>query len=78
MQRRNLILFGDPGSNVWISKVLPQLPVQWTRHIVQLGAEKHSEALSRACESQNSCPPRKDGRQERIMQQVRLVSSEFS
>ena len=42
VQRSNLILFGDPGSNVWISKVLPQLPVQWTRDIVQLGAEKHT------------------------------------
>ena len=42
VQRSNLILFGDPGSNVWISKVLPQLPIQWTRDIVQLGAEKHS------------------------------------
>ena len=42
IQRSNLILFGDPGSNVWISKVLPDLPVQWTRDVVQLGAEKHS------------------------------------
>lgn len=42
LQRFNLILFGDPGSNVWISKVLPQLPIQWTRDTVQLGAERHS------------------------------------
>ena len=42
IQRSNLILFGDPGSNVWIRKVLPQLPIRWTRDIVQLGAEKHS------------------------------------
>ena len=42
VHRSNLILFGDPGSNVWISKVLPQLPVHWSRDAVQLGAEKHS------------------------------------
>ena len=42
VQRSNLILFGDPGSNVWISKVLPQLPIQWTRDMVRLGAKKHS------------------------------------
>ncbi len=27
----NLILFGDPGSNSWIAKVLPELPIQWTK-----------------------------------------------
>ncbi len=42
VRRCNLILFGDPGSNVWISKVLPHLPIQWTRDTVTLGAEKHS------------------------------------
>ncbi len=42
VRRCNLILFGDPGSNLWISKVLPKLPVRWTRDTVQLGAEKHS------------------------------------
>lgn len=26
----NLILFGDPGSNSWIGKVLPKLPIRWT------------------------------------------------
>jgi len=31
LRRANLILFGDPGSNAWIAKVLPQLPVHWTR-----------------------------------------------
>lgn len=44
VQRCNLILFGDPGSNAWISRVLPQLPIQWTRDTVKLGAEKHSAA----------------------------------
>jgi hypothetical protein len=27
----NLILFGDPGNNSWIAKILPKLPIQWTK-----------------------------------------------
>ena len=30
VRRCNLILFGDPGSNPWIRRVLPQLPIRWT------------------------------------------------
>lgn len=30
IERYNLILFGDPGSNPWIRRVLPQLPIRWT------------------------------------------------
>ncbi len=44
VRQRNLILFGDPGSNPWISKVLPQLPLQWTRDSLQLGKERHPAA----------------------------------
>ncbi len=39
---KNLILFGDPGSNLWIAKALPKLPVTWTRDIVKLGTETHA------------------------------------
>jgi hypothetical protein len=42
LQHSNLILFGDPGSNVWIGKVLLHLPIKWSRDTLQLGAEKHS------------------------------------
>jgi pimeloyl-ACP methyl ester carboxylesterase len=42
VRHSNLILFGDPGSNLWIGKVLSHLPVKWTRETLQLGAEKHS------------------------------------
>lgn len=38
----NLILFGDPGNNVWIRKVLPQLPIEWTRSDVRLGTQKQA------------------------------------
>ncbi len=36
----NLILFGDPGSNSLIAKVLANLPVRWTPTEVTLGAQK--------------------------------------
>ena len=35
----NLILFGDPGSNSWIAKVLPKLPIRWSEsEVVVAGA----------------------------------------
>ena len=36
---KNLILFGDPGSNKWIRRTLPYLPVKWTRTEVRLVGE---------------------------------------
>jgi len=44
VRRSNLILFGDPGSNQWIAKVLPHLPLQWTPTELRLGPETHSAA----------------------------------
>ena len=44
LRHANLILFGDPGSNLWIDKVLPHLPIKWSRDTLQLGAEQHSAA----------------------------------
>lgn len=44
VQRCNLILFGDPGSNSWITKILPDLPARWARDTMQLGAKKYSAA----------------------------------
>lgn len=41
---RHLILFGDPGSNTWIAKVLPQLPMKWTRESLHLGGSELSAA----------------------------------
>lgn len=40
----NLILFGDPGSNPWIAKVLPQLPIKWTHDSLALGKRSHSSS----------------------------------
>ena len=41
---KHLILFGDPGSNSWIAKALPSLPVNWTPNDVSLHEEKYSAA----------------------------------
>jgi hypothetical protein len=50
VRRYHLILFGDPGSNRWIAKVLPKLPIRWTRDELQVGdrrysADRHAPAL---------------------------------
>jgi hypothetical protein len=50
VKTKHLILFGDPGSNSWIAKALPKLPVTWTRDEVTLGgapqsAKDHAPAL---------------------------------
>jgi hypothetical protein len=41
IRTKNLILFGDPGSNPWIAKALPKLPLTWTRDALKLGTEAH-------------------------------------
>jgi pimeloyl-ACP methyl ester carboxylesterase len=42
VKRCNLILFGDPGSNPWINKVLPQMPIRWTKDELQVGKERYA------------------------------------
>ncbi len=44
IRRFNLILFGDPGSNSWIARVLPRLPVRWTREECAIGDTSVSSA----------------------------------
>jgi len=44
IQRHNLILFGDPGSNPLIAKVLPKLPIRWTERELQFGKETYPAA----------------------------------
>lgn len=39
---KNLILFGDPGSNRWIRQALPKLPVAWTRKEVRFGHDTYA------------------------------------
>lgn len=40
----NLILFGDPGSNSLIAKVIGKLPVQWTRSEITVGSQRFPAA----------------------------------
>jgi hypothetical protein len=44
VRRCNLILFGDPGSNRWIEKALPRLPLRWTRDEVRVGKGRYPAA----------------------------------
>jgi hypothetical protein len=37
--RYHLVLFGDPGSNSWIGKVSPKLPVKWNKQTVIVGGQ---------------------------------------
>jgi hypothetical protein len=36
----NLVLFGDPGSNVLLGKVIERLPIRWTRSDITVGSQK--------------------------------------
>lgn len=42
VREKHLILFGDPGSNSWIAKALPKLPLGWTPEEVRLGGQVQS------------------------------------
>jgi hypothetical protein len=42
VRTKHLILFGDPGSNSWIAKTLPKLPVTWTADELVFGTDKYS------------------------------------
>ena len=44
LRTKHLILFGDPASNSWIARALPQLPVKWSREEVRFGLETYSAA----------------------------------
>lgn len=39
---KNLILFGDPGSNSWIAKALPSLEVGWTKEELRVGDQTYA------------------------------------
>jgi hypothetical protein len=44
LRTKHLVLFGDPGSNLWIRKALPGLPVRWTRKQLRLGTDRYPAA----------------------------------
>jgi pimeloyl-ACP methyl ester carboxylesterase len=39
MAKYHVVLFGDPGSNRVMARMLPKLPVQWTKESVSLGGQ---------------------------------------
>ena len=41
-RRCNLILFGDPGSNSWIRKALPNLPFRWSHEAIEIGVNRYA------------------------------------
>ncbi|MCY2967872.1 MAG: hypothetical protein NT069_30305, partial [Planctomycetota bacterium] len=40
----NLILFGDPGNNLWIQRIVPKLALHWTREEFRLGGKRYVSA----------------------------------
>jgi pimeloyl-ACP methyl ester carboxylesterase len=40
----NVVLFGDPGSNPWIAKMLPKLPFKWTKEAIAVGGQSFPSA----------------------------------
>jgi hypothetical protein len=42
MAKYHVVLFGDPGSNRVMAKMLAKLPVRWTRDTVTLGGQSYS------------------------------------
>jgi len=61
LRTRNLILFGDPGSNLWIARTLPQLPFTWSKSTLRLaGNEYNSTTHVPALISPNPLPGAND------------------
>jgi hypothetical protein len=44
IKSKNLILFGDPGSNAVLAKVLDKLPVKWTKDAIVVAGKKYDPA----------------------------------
>ncbi|MBL8213004.1 MAG: hypothetical protein JNK87_19975 [Bryobacterales bacterium] len=38
----NVVLFGDPGSNAWIEKVMGKLPLTWSQTEIRMGGESYA------------------------------------
>jgi hypothetical protein len=44
IKRNNLYLFGDPGSNAVLARLLPKLPIRWTRERIEVAGKEFSSA----------------------------------
>jgi hypothetical protein len=45
LKGKSLILFGDPGSNSWIARVNPALPLRWSQKELQVGDQAFDASL---------------------------------
>jgi pimeloyl-ACP methyl ester carboxylesterase len=41
IMNKNLILFGDPSSNLTLAQILPKLPLKWTKDTIEFGGKKY-------------------------------------
>ena len=60
--RYNVVLFGDPGSNSWIEKVLPSLPLRWTRKELHMNGVRCAAAVddeNASARNSNAARPRR-------------------
>lgn len=46
LEKYHVVLFGDPGSNLWIAKLNGKLPVKWTKDTVAIGAKSYPASES--------------------------------
>jgi len=44
IKSKNLYLFGDPGSNAVLARLLPKLPIRWTRERIEVAGKHFSSA----------------------------------
>jgi predicted esterase len=44
LKSKNLVLFGDPGSNSLIAKALPKLPIRWSMDALEFGPDRFDPA----------------------------------
>ena len=42
IEKYHVVLFGDPGSNKWISKMANKLPLRWTKDTVTMAGQSYS------------------------------------
>lgn len=49
IESKNLILFGDPGSNQIIAKIIKDLPVKWTRSKIEVAGKSYDSRTHGLC-----------------------------
>ncbi len=44
LESRHLVLFGDPGSNALLARLVKDLPLKWTKQVIQLAGRSYNAA----------------------------------